>query len=85
MLSEQEIKMTFEVELTDTFGGDANYAWVKRATFEAPTDASDALLMRRAKALVGITGCRGVKSCYGDSIEFRPYGLLQVMFLNPRY
>lgn len=28
--------MAYEVELTDTFGGDANYSWVRRAVIEAP-------------------------------------------------
>lgn len=27
---------TFQVEYTDTFGGEANYCWVKRATITVP-------------------------------------------------
>jgi len=27
--------MKYEVEMTDTFGGDANYSWVKREVIEA--------------------------------------------------
>jgi len=93
--------MKFNVELTDTFGGDANYCWVKRATVEMPelthygydgaTNYSKANkvfereLMRRAKAAVGMTGYRGRKSDYGETIEFRPYGLLQVMFVTADY
>lgn len=26
---------TFEIEVTDTFGGDANYSWVRRYTYKA--------------------------------------------------
>lgn len=26
---------TFKVEVTDTFGGEANYSWVRRYTFKA--------------------------------------------------
>lgn len=26
---------TYNIEITDTFGGDANYSWVKRYTFKA--------------------------------------------------
>ncbi len=45
-----------EVEMTDTFGGEANYSWVIRHEFMMPHDASDAQIVRRAKALVGMTG-----------------------------
>lgn len=40
--------MLYQIELTDTFGGEANYCWVRRATFEAPADAPTALIVRRA-------------------------------------
>ncbi len=39
-------------------------------------------LMRKAKAAVGLTGVRGVKHDHGDMIEFRPYGMATVMFVN---
>ena len=26
---------TFEIEVTDTYGGEANYSWVKRYTYKA--------------------------------------------------
>lgn len=90
--------MSYKVELTDTFGGEANYSWVRRATVQMPelthygydggTNYAKANkvyqreLMKRAKAAVGLTGVRGVRSDYGDGFEFRPYGLLQVMFVN---
>lgn len=75
--------MKYNVELTDTFAGEANYCWVKRASFEAPADARNATLMRKAKALVGMSGVRGVTTSTGDDIEFRPYGMAQVMFVSP--
>ena len=28
---------TYNVEITDTYGGEANYSWVRRYTFEAPS------------------------------------------------
>lgn len=89
---------TYNVELTDTFGGEANYSWVKRETVTMPelthygydggTNYAKANkvfqreLMKRAKAAMGLTGVRGVTQNYGDSAEFRPYGLLQVMFIS---
>lgn len=41
-------------------------------------------LMRKAKAAVGLTGVRGRTEHHGDMTEFRPYGLLQVMFITYR-
>jgi hypothetical protein len=91
---------TYNVELTDTFGGDANYSWVKRATVTMPDlthygyDGSSNYakankvyqreLMKAAKVAVGLTGIRGRVENYSDSITFRPYGLLQVMFVSWR-
>lgn len=90
--------MAYEVELTDTFGGDANYSWVRRARVTMPglehygydggTNYAKANkvyqreLMKRAKAAVGLTGVRGVTTHFGEVSEFRPYGLLQVMFVT---
>lgn len=90
---------TYDVELTDTFGGEANYCWVIRAVVPMPelthygydggnyaqaNKVYQRELMKRAKAAVGLTGVRGKTRSYGGMIEFRPYGLLQVMFINWR-
>lgn len=91
---------TYNVEYTDTFGGDANYCWVKRAVVSVPElthygyDGSHGYakanriaereLMRRAKAAMGLTGVRGRKESHGDMIEFRPYGIATVMFVTWR-
>lgn len=90
----------YNVEYTDTFSGEANYCWVKRATITMPelthygytgsTDGSyskankafERELMRKAKAAVGLTGVRGVRSDVGDMIDFRPYGSCTVMFVT---
>lgn len=70
------------VELTDTFGGEANYAWVKRASFEAKEGTSDLAIVRRAKAAIGLTNVRCKASNLGDSIELRPIGHCEVCFIN---
>lgn len=87
----------YAVELTDTFGGQANYSWVRRAKIESPSwdtfkdwdgngrrepKAFQRTLMRRAKAAVGLTGMRGETVSYGDSYEFRPYGACVVLFVT---
>lgn len=89
---------TYSVEYTDTFNGDANYTWVRRAKVTMPelthygydgstnyTKANKSYqreLMRRAKAAVGLTGARGARSDLGDTIEFRPYGSATVLFIS---
>lgn len=78
---------TFEinVEYTDTFGGEANYCWVKRATLTLPKGISNRAIMRRAKAAIGLSGMRGKSNCSGDFFEFRPYGSCTVMFATVAY
>lgn len=89
---------TYEYEYTDTFGGEANYCWVKRGTVSMPdltyygydgysnyTKASKTFnreLMKKVKAELGLTGVRGRVYYYGDVIEFRPHGLLTVLFIT---
>jgi hypothetical protein len=57
---------TMNVEYTDTFGGEANYCWVDRATLTLPVGISDLAIMRRAKAAMGISGMRGRIYDQGD-------------------
>ena len=89
---------THSIEYTDTFGGEANYSWVRRASVAMPelthygydggTNYAKASkvynreLMRRAKAAIGLTGVRGVRSGHGDMIEFHPYGSCTVLFVT---
>ena len=89
---------TYEIEYTDTYGGEANYCWVRRHKVTMPelthygydggTNYSKANkvfereLMKKAKATVGLTGVRGVVRRYGDSLEFRPYRMATVLFIN---
>lgn len=86
------------VEYTDTFAGEANYSWVKRATVYMPeltafgydggTNYSAANkrymreLMRRAKAAVGLTGRRGKRESWGDCEVFRPAHSATILFVT---
>jgi hypothetical protein len=88
----------YNVEYTDTFSGEANYSWVKRATVTMPelthygydggTNYGKANrvfnreLMRKAKQAMGLTGVRGETSDYGDTLEFRPRSSCTVMFVT---
>ena len=88
----------YYVEYTDTFCGEANYSWVHRHSVTVPelthygydgrtnygkaSFSFDRELLRRAKALVGLTGCRGRTYRHGDSIEFRPANMCRVLFIT---
>lgn len=81
--------MPYAVEYTDTFGGEANYCWVRRSVVSGRMKTDDwdpkkeqQVVMRQAKRAMGLTGVRGVTTSYGDSYEFRPYGMCTVMFVN---
>jgi hypothetical protein len=74
-----------ECELTDTFGGEANYCWVKRATLELPCGISDLAFSRRVKSALGLANVRGRVYNHGDPWEFRPYGQCTVAFAQVVY
>lgn len=77
--------MKFSVEYTDTFAGEANYAWARRATIEAPENISDIAIMRRAKKELGLSGVRGRREIWGETIVFRPCGACTILFISPEY
>jgi hypothetical protein len=72
--------MKIEIELTDTFGGEANYSWVRRYTLATPENISQRALVRRIKKAAGITGVRCVTDDHGGMIAIRPVGACVVLF-----
>jgi len=75
--------MKYKIEITDTFGSEANYSWVRRHSLEAPAEISDLALIRRAKKKAEWSGLRCRVSRYGDTIELRPVGVCCVLFIVP--
>lgn len=87
----------YELEITDTFGGDANYSWVYRDTITMPelthygydggtnyVKANKVYrreLVKKAKAIAGWTGRPCEVSEYGDGYEIRPRGICAVAFV----
>jgi hypothetical protein len=61
-------------ELTDTFCGQANYAWVRRGITQLKNNASKLAVMRAVKRDLGLSGVRCRVADYGDIIELKPYG-----------
>jgi hypothetical protein len=69
-------------EFTDTFGGEANYSWVRRVEFSAPADASQRVVVAAGKAALGLTGVRCETIDCGDWYQVRPVGSCTVAFLR---
>lgn len=90
--------LNFEYEYTDTFGGEANYSWVKRGSVTMPelthygydgqsgyakaNKVMERELVKKVKAELGLTGVRCQRSSVGDSIELRPVGSNTIIFIN---
>jgi len=74
--------MKYQVEVTDTFGGEANYSWVRRYEFEAPEDATRRSIITKAKRMAGWTGARCRVEDMGDMYTLQPQGECQVMFIT---
>ena len=68
----------YQIEHTNTFGGKANYCWVRR--YEIP-DGTRLQRVRKAKALTGLTGERCTVHDYGVTLEIRPAGRCEVVFV----
>jgi hypothetical protein len=77
--------MKINIEITDTFGGEANYCWVRRWTLQADDRLSRRAIVRRCKATADIS-CRHRTIDYGDMIrlDFAP-SWLAVMFITFEY
>jgi hypothetical protein len=75
----REKPYTWSFELTDTFGGEANYAWVKRGTIKASTPSG---AIRAAKRALGITA-RHTADIYSDLLSLRFRDACIVLFLTP--
>lgn len=76
--------MRFTVEYTDTFGGEANYSWLRTKELRFDKEPTNLMLVRKAKLEMGLSGVRGKTNNLGDIIEFRPYGMNTVMFITYR-
>ncbi len=74
--------MAYQVEVTDTFGREANYSWVRRYRIELPINASKRSLVIKAKSVAGWRGLKCDTSDMGDLVELRPRGMCQVMFIS---
>ena len=75
----------FDCVLTDTYGGQPNYGWVRRETVTLPDQATNRSVIMAAKAALGLTGLRCRTSPVGEGWELRPSGTATVAFVTPSY
>lgn len=68
--------MKINLEVTDTFGGEANYSWVNRATHEYDEHESPSRLgvVSMARKFAGLTNERCETEMNGDQIIITPIG-----------
>jgi hypothetical protein len=75
--------MPYHIEVTDTFGGEANYCWVKRGTTQAIYRRP---LVKAVKDLAGWTGwCRVNIETFQDGLIVRPSkssGVCEIAFVT---
>lgn len=71
--------LQYKAEMTDTFGGEANYCWVERDSGEAKSELA---VVRKVKEAFGMSGVRCEKSDFGDEIWLKPYGWNRIIFIN---
>ena len=76
---------TWDIEVTDTYGGEANYSWLRRYVVHTADDISDRALVRRIKAVAGYSGIRGNSFISGDFVEIRFPARCVVIFADVRY
>lgn len=67
-------------EYTDTFGGEANYSWVRRGEVNAKDIKHAFRLARKELELNGVKG--KMESWSPDDGRWSPYGICTVLFVN---
>lgn len=70
---------TYNCEMTDTFCGEANYSWVRRATIEVKKGASRLAIVRACKKALGI---EGVRARYVGGDRWDIVGACQCFFID---
>lgn len=74
------------VEVTDTYGGEANYSWVRRHEVWVLSKSPRPMQVRKVKEVAGWTGQRTDNENYGDGeMRLNLRGACQVMFIRPDY
>ena len=73
----------WEIEITDTFGGEANYSWVRRHEFKVREHATDRSIVIAAKKVAGLTGVKCDTTSFNDTIQLDVRGMCVRAFITP--
>lgn len=77
--------IAWEIETTDTFGGEANYSWCNRETLELPEGLTERQTVLRLRKAAGLNGYPARTEPMQDGYVFRyPAGDCTVTFAVPR-
>jgi len=74
--------MKYTIEYTDTYGGEANYGWVKRESFEVEGAVSDNIMVRKLKRMINLSGVNCKREDLGEMIKLTPQGSNTVAFIT---
>lgn len=74
--------MKVNVEITDTFCGESNYAWVKRYELDLPDMSTTDYIVRNVKRHIQWNGKRCSRENTGDLVTLRPRGECVVCFIT---
>ena len=69
----------FRVTITDTFGGEANYSWVKFHEVYVPIKRDP---IRYIKKQIGWTGVKCDKEDWGSTVVLRPRGQCVIIMID---
>jgi len=72
----------YNYEYTDTFGGEANYCWVRRGEVLAKNWLG---AVRKVKTELGLNGVKCKREFYADMIRLVPYRTCTVVFISEDY
>tara|TARA_B100001059_G_C17824297_1_gene580359 strand:+ start:266 stop:520 length:255 start_codon:yes stop_codon:yes gene_type:complete len=74
--------LRWQLEHTDTFGGEANYSWVNREDVMIPSQYSGSWVVRKAKEAMGLTHLQHTTADFGECIrvDFKQHN--QVLFIT---
>lgn len=77
--------MKINIEITDTFAGEANYSWRRKSSLELPDNKSDSAIIRQVKKAIGWNNLRTRVDKFGDLIQLTPYRECVTCFISFEY
>ena len=75
--------MNATIEITDLYGGEANYAWVRRYTLNDVDGLTDRQVVRRLKRLADLNGVKSHRLWYdGETSQYKIDGAYITFFIT---